>query len=184
MFGTLLVEGIPYSLPYCLAPPDNSLQVSLYVLVSTQMHFLYKADRHMIALWLPPVKNFCVPAEEFWRFGEEAGSMGNDGGNSHAVTPGIRVAGAELAGITKNFRTTEAVLWQVLRLTSQNESAMVLTTTTCCTGCGGKEPIMTMQNISDLNTKSMMGFCYFGYFKACFFAGLFYRAKKPIPSGI
>ena len=43
---------------------------------------------------------------------------------------------------------------------------------------------MTMRNISNLNPKSVMGSCYFGYFKACFFAGLFYRAKKPILSGI
>ena len=43
---------------------------------------------------------------------------------------------------------------------------------------------MTMQNISNLNSKSVMGFYFFSFFKACFFAGLFFRTQKPILSGI
>ena len=43
---------------------------------------------------------------------------------------------------------------------------------------------MAINNISNLNLKSVMGFSFYTYFKACFFAGLFYRAKKPILSGI
>ena len=40
---------------------------------------------------------------------------------------------------------------------------------------------MTMQHTSNLNTKSVMGFSYFCYFKACYFAGLFRRAIiKPL----
>ena len=37
---------------------------------------------------------------------------------------------------------------------------------------------MTMTNVS--NMKSVMGSCF--YFKACFFAGLFRRAVKPLLS--
>ena len=37
---------------------------------------------------------------------------------------------------------------------------------------------MAMNNTSNRTNKSVMGFCYFGYFKACFFAGLFRRAIK------
>ena len=46
--------------------------------------------------------------------------------------------------------------------------------------CNGKEPIMAKLNAS--NIKSVMGFSYYYYFKACFFAGLFLRAIKPILS--
>ena len=35
---------------------------------------------------------------------------------------------------------------------------------------------MAINNASNLNLKSVMGFFYFTYFKACFFAGLFRRA--------
>ena len=66
-FGALLAEGIRYGFPCCLAPSGNSLQVCPYVLVSAQMHLLYEADRHMITLYLPPVKNFCLPGKEFWQ---------------------------------------------------------------------------------------------------------------------
>ena len=44
---------------------------------------------------------------------------------------------------------------------------------------GGKELIMAMNNTSNRINKSVMGFCYYCYFKACFFAGLFCRAIKP-----
>ena len=43
---------------------------------------------------------------------------------------------------------------------------------------------MAMCNASNLNLKSMMGFSYFSYFKACFFAGLFRRAIIPSLSGL
>ena len=43
---------------------------------------------------------------------------------------------------------------------------------------------MAMDRISNLNTKSMLGSCYFGFFKACFFAGLFCRAKIVPLSGL
>ena len=40
---------------------------------------------------------------------------------------------------------------------------------------------MAINNASNLNHKSVMGFSYYCYFKACFFAGLFRRAKiKPL----
>ena len=42
---------------------------------------------------------------------------------------------------------------------------------------------MTMNNASNRTTKSVMGFAYYAYFMACFFAGLFRRAIKPILSG-
>ena len=35
---------------------------------------------------------------------------------------------------------------------------------------------MAMNNVTEL--KSVMGCYFFGYFKACFFAGLFRRAEK------
>ena len=43
---------------------------------------------------------------------------------------------------------------------------------------------MTNINISNLNLKSVMGFSFYTYFKACFFAGLFCHAKIPSLSGI
>ena len=40
---------------------------------------------------------------------------------------------------------------------------------------------MAIINASNRIAKSMMGFSYFSYFKACYFAGLFRRAKiKPL----
>ena len=42
---------------------------------------------------------------------------------------------------------------------------------------------MAINNISTLNRKSVMGFYFFRYFKACFFAGLFCRGKIPSLSG-
>ena len=41
---------------------------------------------------------------------------------------------------------------------------------------------MTM-NISNRNMQSVMGFSFYCYFKACFFAGLFRHAIKPSLSG-
>lgn len=38
---------------------------------------------------------------------------------------------------------------------------------------------MAMQNTSNRTNQSVMGFAYYFYFKACFFAGLFRRAIKP-----
>jgi len=34
---------------------------------------------------------------------------------------------------------------------------------------------MAINNASNLNLKSVMGFCYYCYFKACYFAGPFRR---------
>ena len=43
---------------------------------------------------------------------------------------------------------------------------------------------MMINNTSNMNRKSVMGSCgFYFYFKACFFAGLFRRAIKPILSG-
>ena len=42
---------------------------------------------------------------------------------------------------------------------------------------------MAINNTSNLNLKSVTGFSYFTYFKACFFAGLFRRAY-PSPLSI
>jgi hypothetical protein len=42
---------------------------------------------------------------------------------------------------------------------------------------GGKELIMAINNSSNMNPKSVMGFSYYSYFKACFFAGLFCRTQ-------
>ena len=40
---------------------------------------------------------------------------------------------------------------------------------------------MAMGNASNMINKSVMGFSYYSYFKACYFAGLFRRVKtKPL----
>ena len=39
---------------------------------------------------------------------------------------------------------------------------------------------MAINNVS--NMKSVMGSCFYFYFKACFFAGLFRRVIKPLLS--
>ena len=38
---------------------------------------------------------------------------------------------------------------------------------------------MAMGNASNMINKSVMGFSYYSYFKACYFAGLFRRAIIP-----
>ena len=43
---------------------------------------------------------------------------------------------------------------------------------------------MAMGNASNKTKKSLMGFFYYSYFKACYFAGLFRRAFIPSLSGI
>ena len=40
------------------------------------------------------------------------------------------------------------------------------------------------KNTAIMNIQSVMGFSYFTYFKACFFAGLFRRAIKPTLSEV
>ena len=42
---------------------------------------------------------------------------------------------------------------------------------------------MAMDRNSNM-AQSLMGFSFFSYFKACFFAGLFCRAIKPSLSGV
>ena len=41
---------------------------------------------------------------------------------------------------------------------------------------------MAVNHASDISNKSVMGFSYYCYFKACYFAGLFRRAIIPILS--
>ena len=43
---------------------------------------------------------------------------------------------------------------------------------------------MAKNNAYNETVKSVMGFSYYCYFKACFFAGLFRRAAKPLLSGL
>lgn len=43
---------------------------------------------------------------------------------------------------------------------------------------------MAINNISNLNSVSVMGTSYYSYFKACFFAGLFCRTQKSNLSGL
>ena len=38
---------------------------------------------------------------------------------------------------------------------------------------------MAINHVSDIANKSVMGFSYYCYFKACYFAGLFHRANIP-----
>jgi hypothetical protein len=47
----------------------------------------------------------------------------------------------------------------------------------------GKELIMAMNN-TNMNLKSVMGFSFYCYFKACYFAGLFCCAVKTPLSGL
>ena len=42
---------------------------------------------------------------------------------------------------------------------------------------------MTMNSVSNLSLASMVGFYYFSFFKACFFAGLFRRSLNSTLSG-
>ena len=42
---------------------------------------------------------------------------------------------------------------------------------------------MAMTNVCNPIKMALMGFSYYFYFKACFFAGLFRRAMIPILSG-
>jgi len=65
----------------------------------------------------------------------------------------------------------------VLPLTLPERSAKVHNKKSCCSKRSGKELIMTMGNASNMIHKSVMGFSYYSYFKACYFAGLFRRAK-------
>jgi len=67
-------------------------------------------------------------------------------------------------------------------LTSPEESARVQIKKSCCPESSGKEPVM-MNRTATGTAQSVMGFCYYCYFKACYFAGLFRRAKiKPLSS--
>jgi len=43
---------------------------------------------------------------------------------------------------------------------------------------------MAINYASNTISKPMVGFCYFSFFKACFFAGLFRRSLIPILSGV
>ena len=69
-----------------------------------------------------------------------------------------------------------------LLLTLPEQSAKVHNKKSCCSKSSGKELIMAINHASNIFTKSVMGFCYYCYFKACYFAGLFRRAIIPILS--
>jgi len=71
----------------------------------------------------------------------------------------------------------------VLLLTLPKQSARVHNKKSCCTKSSGKELIMAMTNVCNPIKMALMGFSYYFYFKACFFAGLFRRAMIPILSG-
>jgi len=66
----------------------------------------------------------------------------------------------------------------LLPLTSPEESARVQIKKSCCPESGGKEPVM-MNRTATGTAQPVMGFCYYCYFKACYFAGLFRRAVIP-----
>lgn len=42
---------------------------------------------------------------------------------------------------------------------------------------------MAINNTSNMHLQSVMGFSFYSYFKACFFAGLFFRSLKSSLSG-
>jgi len=65
----------------------------------------------------------------------------------------------------------------VLLLTLLEQSARVHNKKSCCGKSGGKELIMAINSASNVSAKSVMGFCYYCYFKACYFAGLFRHTK-------
>ena len=68
-----------------------------------------------------------------------------------------------------------------LLLTLLEQSARVHNKKSCCSKSSGKELIMAINHASNISAKPVMGFCYYCYFKACYFAGLFRRAKiKPL----
>ena len=66
-----------------------------------------------------------------------------------------------------------------LLLTLPEQSAKVHNKKSCCSKSSGKELIMAKGNASNMINKSVMGFSYYSYFKACYFAGLFRRAIIP-----
>jgi len=69
----------------------------------------------------------------------------------------------------------------VLLLTLPEQSVRVHNKKSCCSKSSGKELVMAINHASNIFTKSVMGFCYYCYFKACYFAGLFRRVKtKPL----
>ena len=68
-------------------------------------------------------------------------------------------------------------------LTLSRQSAKVHITKLAGHNGSGKELIMAM-NIASINILPVMGSSYYFYFKACFFAGLFRRAKILLLSGI
>ena len=73
-----------------------------------------------------------------------------------------------------NIKTNNGVN-AVFLLTLPEQSARVHNKKSCCSKSSGKELIMAINNASNLNLKSVMGFCYYCYFKACYFAGPFRR---------
>ena len=83
----------------------------------------------------------------------------------------------------ENIKTNNGVN-AVLLLTLPGQSVKVHNKKSCCTKRSGKELIMAINHVSDIANKSVMGFSYYCYFKACYFAGLFRRAINPLLSGL
>ena len=67
-------------------------------------------------------------------------------------------------------------------LTLPEQSGKVQNKKSCCSKSGGKELVMANNRASNIFNKSVMGFSYYCYFKACYFAGLFRRAIIPLLS--
>ena len=71
----------------------------------------------------------------------------------------------------------EFCVFQILTLPKQ--SAKVFSKKIAAENVGGKELIMAMNITSIMNILPVVGFSYYFYFKACFFAGRFCHAIKP-----
>ena len=67
-------------------------------------------------------------------------------------------------------------------LTLLKQSAKVFSKKIAAENGGRKEFIMAINNVSNPNSKSVMGFSYYFYFKACFFAGRICHTIKPLLS--
>jgi len=79
-----------------------------------------------------------------------------------------------------NIKTNNGVN-AVSLLTLPGQSVRVHYRKSCCSKSSGEELIMAINHASNVSAQSVMGFCYYCYFKACYFAGLFRRAKiKPL----
>ena len=83
-----------------------------------------------------------------------------------------------------NRRKTIIEFCVFLILTLPKQSAKVFSKKIAAEKGGGKELIMAMNITSIMNILPVVGFSYYFYFKACFFAGRFCHAIKPPLSGL